>query len=142
MSAFKEKLEIDRLKKVAENEQKINSALQTEITNSIEERQKIEQDFLERTANLRHDGNFTSQNGAKPNVKLQKLHILAFHGDCRDFQRFWPQFITEIDDSNLNDISKFNYLIELCKGRPKNDILGLPHNSEGYIEAKRILQER
>ena len=53
MSAFKEKLEIDRLKNVAENEQKINSALQTEITNSIEERQKVEQDFLERTASLR-----------------------------------------------------------------------------------------
>ena len=142
MSVFKENLEIERAKRVAENEQKINSALQTEITNSVEERQKVEQSYLEKMANIRHGANFVGIDGAKSHVKLQKLHMSPFTGDIVDFARFWPQFTTEIDKSNMNDISKFNYLIELCKGRPKNDILGLPHSSEGYLEAKRILQER
>ena len=48
MSVFKENLEIERAKRVADNEQKIKSALQAEITNSIDERQKVEKDFLEK----------------------------------------------------------------------------------------------
>ena len=38
-------------------------------------------------------------------------------------------------------ISKFNYLLELVKGKPKDDILGLPHTGDGYKEAKRILEQ-
>ena len=44
----------------------------------------------------------------------------------------------EVDGSSMAEISKFNYLLELVKGKPKKDILGLPHCTEGYAEAKKI----
>ena len=46
----------------------------------------------------------------------------------------------EVDGSGISEISKFNYLLELVDGKPKDDILGLPHAQEGYEEAKKILQ--
>ena len=55
--------------------------------------------------------------------------------------RFWNQFTVEVDGSSISDISKFNYLLELVKGKPKDDILGLPHTEDGYKEAKRILEQ-
>ena len=54
---------------------------------------------------------------SNPNVKLQRLQISPFTGDIIDFMRFWSQFSVEIDKSKLNDISKFNYLLELVKRR-------------------------
>ena len=44
-----------------------------------------------------------------------------------------------MDASKISEISKFNYLLELVKGKPKGSILGLPHTEEGYEEAKAIL---
>ena len=46
-----------------------------------------------------------------------------------------------MDGSSISEISKFNYLLELVKGKPKDDILGLPHTEDGYKEAKRILEQ-
>ena len=73
-------------------------------------------------------------------VKLQKYTITPFSGDYKDWIRFWNQFEVEVDGSSISDISKFHYLLELTKGKPREDILGLPHTVEGYNEAKRILQ--
>ena len=73
-------------------------------------------------------------------VKLQKYTITAFNGDYKDWTRFWNQFSVEVDGAKISEISKFNYLLELTKGKPREDILGLPHTKDGYIEAKRILQ--
>ncbi|XP_065668049.1 uncharacterized protein LOC136088288 [Hydra vulgaris] len=77
----------------------------------------------------------------KQSVKLQKYTITKFNGDYKDWLRFWNQFTVEVDNSNISNISKFNYLLELVEGKPREDILGLPHSLEGYDEAKRILQE-
>ena len=48
-SIFKEKLEMDRSKRIAENEQKVQSALQDELASLTEERQKREHDYFEKT---------------------------------------------------------------------------------------------
>ena len=64
-----------------------------------------------------------------------------FSGDCKDWVGFWNKFSIEFDRSTISKISKFNYLLELTKGKPRNDILGLPHTTDGYAEAKRILAE-
>ena len=72
-------------------------------------------------------------------VKLQKYTITAFNGDYKDWTQFWNQFSVEVDGAKISEISKFNYLLELTKGKPREDILGLPHTKDGYIEAKRIL---
>ncbi|XP_065067288.1 uncharacterized protein LOC135692879 [Rhopilema esculentum] len=74
-------------------------------------------------------------------VKLQKYTITPFKGDYKDWLRFWNQFMVEVDASCIAEISKFNYLLELLDGKPKEDILGLPHTADGYEEAKRILQK-
>ena len=73
-------------------------------------------------------------------VNLQKYTITPFKGDCKDWVRFWNQFVVEVDSSKISEISKFNYLLELVHGEPKNCILGLPHTAEGYLEAKKILE--
>ena len=73
-------------------------------------------------------------------VKLQKYTITPFKGDCKDWVRFWNHFTVEVDSSKISEISKFNYLLELVHGEPKNCILGLQHTAEGYLIAKNILE--
>ena len=76
---------------------------------------------------------------AKPQaVKLQKYTITPFKGDCKDWLRFWNQFVVEEDGSKISEISKFNYSLELVEGKLKEHILGLPHTPEGYQEAKKL----
>ena len=74
-------------------------------------------------------------------VKLQKYTITPFKGDYKDWLRFWNQFVVEVDGSSIAGISKFNYLLELVEGKPREDILGLPHTESGYEEAKKILEK-
>ena len=46
------------------------------------------------------------QEAAKPQaVKLQKYNISPFKGDCRDWLRFWNQFVVEVDNSKISEIS-------------------------------------
>ena len=45
-------------------------------------------------------------------------------------------------NSQLPEISKFNYLLELCKSKAKDAIAGLPYTEEGFLEAKRILVDK
>ena len=74
-------------------------------------------------------------------VKLQKYTITPFKGDYKDWLRFCNQFMVEVDGSSIAGISKFNYLLELVEGKPREDILGLPHTEYGYVEAKKILEK-
>ena len=55
--------------------------------------------------------------------------------------RFWNKFSVEVDKSTISEISKFSYLLDLTKGKPRNDIFGLPHTTAGYAEAERNLAE-
>lgn len=73
-------------------------------------------------------------------IKLQKYTITPFTGEYKDWLRFWNQFTVEVDGSSIAEISKFSYLLELVEGKPRDDILRLPH-TKGYEEAKRILQQ-
>ena len=78
---------------------------------------------------------------SKPQVvKLRKYMKTAFKGDCKVWLQFWNQFVVEVESTNISEISKFNYLLELVEGEPKEHILGLPHRPEGYREAKKILE--
>ena len=40
-----------------------------------------------------------------------------------------------MDNSTISEISKFNYLLELVKGKPRDAVLGLSHTVDGYEEA-------
>ena len=78
---------------------------------------------------------------APQSVKLQKYTITPFSRDYKDWLRFWNQFTVEVDGAAVLEISKFNYRLKLVKGKPKEDILGLPHTEDGYGGAKRILEQ-
>ena len=67
--------------------------------------------------------------------------ITPFTGEYKGWLRVWNQFTVEVDGSQISEISKCNYLMELVKGKPRDDILQLPHTVKGYNEAKRILKE-
>ena len=64
-------------------------------------------------------------------------HHTPFNGDYKDWLRFWNQFVVEVDNSKVSEISKFDYLLGLVEGEPRSHILGLPHKVEGYEKRKR-----
>jgi phage-related minor tail protein len=153
-SKLKESLaKIQSLKKEIEKQRAINEENERARTREKEEMEELEvrriqreDEWLlrkleiEKEAKKQLQGN-TSQATATQSVKLQKYTITPFTGDFKDWTWFWNRFSVEVDGSSISEISKFNYLIELTKGKPREDILGLPHTSDGYIEAKQTLLE-
>ena len=84
----------------------------------------------------------SAPSSVKPkNIKLHKYRIMLFKGDYRDWIRFWNQFSVEVDGSAKSKISVFNYLLELVKGKPREEILGQLLTEEGYNKAKKILND-
>lgn len=75
-------------------------------------------------------------------VKLPKLVISKFQGTHIDWQRFWSQFETEIDKSDIAQVTKFSYLKEALVPKVRLTIDGLPLTTEGYERAKQILRTR
>ena len=75
-------------------------------------------------------------------AKLPKLVISKFQGNHLDWVRFWNQFETEIDKSNITQVAKLSYLRELLMPNARVMIEGLPFSSEGYEGAKAILKTK
>ena len=71
-------------------------------------------------------------------VKLPKLVITRFNGTHINWFRFWNQFESKIERSELSAVLKFSYLKELVSLKVKIIIDGLPFTSEGYTRAKNI----
>lgn len=76
---------------------------------------------------------------ATTKAKLPKLVITKFKGTYLDWTRFWAQFHTEIDKSNIPQVTKFSYLKELLATNVRVLVDGLPFSAEGYERAKNIL---
>ena len=75
-------------------------------------------------------------------VKLPKLFITKFNGTHLDWFRFWNQFESDIEKSELSPKSKFSYLKELVSLKVWSLIDGLPFTTEGYTRAKNILVKK
>ena len=75
-------------------------------------------------------------------VRLPKLIITKFEGTHLDWFRFWNQFQTEINKSDISPVSKFSYLKEFLPHRVRLLIDGLPFTNEGYNRAKAILENK
>ena len=107
------------------------------------QRQQLEEEWLMKTVELRQNIEPTSGSvSVKPqSVKSQKYTITSFKGSHKDWIRFWNQFSVEVDGSAISKINKFNCLLELVKGKPREDIIGLPHTEDGYDEAKKVLSD-
>ena len=89
------------------------------------QRRQMEEEWLKKTAELRQVRESISVPASvKPqSVKLQKYTITPLKGDYKDWICFWNQFSVEVDGSAISKISKFNYLLQLIKGKPREDIL-------------------
>ena len=137
--------EVEKRRKLNEEALRLRADEQKEIEAATIRNIEREKEWLERKLQMEKEAKETttgtsSQPSNAQSVKLQKYTITHFTGDYKDWTRFWNQFEIEVDGSNISEISKFNYLLELTKGKPRDDILGLPHTSDGYAEAKRILK--
>ena len=121
-SEKKLQLEID-------TQRKIRMIKEKEEEPMLMQRQQMEEEWLEKIAELRLvRESISAPASVKPqSVELQKYRITPFKGGYKDWIRFWNQFSVEVDGSAISKISKFNYLLQLVKGKPREDILGLPH---------------
>ena len=140
----KQQRELNLQKKIMEEQTRISQAQEREKEEINIRNQKREEEWykrkleMEAEATMKHN---EAEKGKLQSVKLQKYTITPFYGEYKDWLRFWNQFTVEVDGSCISEISKFNYLLELVGGKPKEDILGLPHSEDGYKEAKRILEQ-
>lgn len=75
-------------------------------------------------------------------ARLPKLEISKFMGDSLDWNRFWEQFESDVDNTTKPAVTKFSYLRELLGEKPKTEILGLPYTEEGYKKAKEVLKAK
>ena len=75
-------------------------------------------------------------------VKLPKLFITRFNGTHLDWFRFWNQFESDIEKSELSPVSKFSCLKELVSHKVQSLIDGLPFTNEGHARAKNILVKK
>ena len=66
---------------------------------------------------------------------------MPLHEEFKDWICFSNQFTVEGHRSSISEISEFYCLLELVKEKQGRDILGLPHPTDGYRGAKRILEE-
>ena len=118
-----------------EEQARINRQQQKENEEIKIRQQQREEEWHKRKLELELEAvkKCTEEEQTKPQaVKLQRYTITPFKGDYKDWLHFWNQFTVEVDGSSISEISKFNYLMELVVGKPKEDILGLPHNEDGY----------
>ena len=117
-SEKKLQLEID-------TQRKIRMIKEKEEESMLMQRQRTEEEWLEKIAELRLvRESISAPASVKPqSVELQKYTITPFKGDYKDWIRFWNQFSVEVDGSAISKISKFNYLLQLVKGKPREDIL-------------------
>jgi len=69
-------------------------------------------------------------------VKLQKYKITPFRGDQKDWLRFWNQFSVELDGSNIAEVSKFNYLLELVQEKQRTTSLNFHMHQRGTKRQK------
>ena len=90
-------------------------------------------------------GNVGGQRLSSPQAhcKLPKIGLPQFGGNPLDWQGFWDQFKVSIhDNTNINDIDKFNYLKGCLKGEAQATISGLTLSSENYTQAVDLLTDR
>ena len=88
------------------------------------------------------DSTESSSSISAVNVKLPKLELPKFNGEITQWQSFWEQFSSHIDDTELPVISKLTYLLSLLEGPARNVVQGVPHTSASYKTVVDLLKER
>ena len=103
--------------------------------------QAFERELLKQKLQFKHEIKESAATKSS-SAKLPKLVITHFNGSYRDWLQFWGQFYASIDSTDISDVMKFSYLKELVEPKIRTCIDGLPFTTEGYKEAKKILQTK
>ncbi|KRX34940.1 hypothetical protein T05_2291, partial [Trichinella murrelli] len=75
--------------------------------------------------------------------KLPELTLPLFDGEALEFPTFWAQFVASVHANiELDDATKFAYLLSNTTGRALGAIAGIPVTAANYPEAVGILQKR
>ena len=122
------KKEIEKQKAINEEVTQARLREQKELEAVSKCRREMEEKWLERKLKLEQEAREFAETTSRPTqqpstqaVKLQKYTITPFNGDYKDWIQFWNQFTVEVDGSAISNISKFHYLLELTKGKPRED---------------------
>ena len=102
----------------------------------IQEEKQIEEMRQELQKSSRIKG---TDNNKDSKCKLPKLVISQFSGTHIDYFRFWDQFETQIDKSELSSVTNLSYLKKIVIPKVPLFIDELPGNAEGHEQAKNIL---
>ena len=87
-------------------------------------------------------GNFSIAS-KHPNIKLPELKISKFDGDVTNWQTFREQFESAVHlNDTLDNIDKFDYLLQYLWENAKSAIKGLSLTSANYIETIYLLKQR
>jgi len=75
-------------------------------------------------------------------TRLPKLTLPTFNGDILQWQEFYESFSVAIDQRDISDIEKFQYLKSTLTGSVANFLTGLPLTSKNYSSALNLLKDR
>ena len=78
-----------------------------------EKRRRVLEDEAELEVRSKFEASPKASSVGEMGAKLPKLVISKFQGNHLDWVRFWNQFETEIDKSNITQVAKLSYLREL-----------------------------
>ena len=140
------KIQAEAKRRAREEEMALERAYEQEkMDREYRQREKEERERLRRQAedeDEQLEKRLRKMEQQQPQVKLPKLVISKFNGTYLDWLRFWEQFTSQIDKSAIADGAKLTYLQELLEEKPKQEIMGLPFSSDGYKQAKDILEKK
>ena len=126
-----------------EIETALNNIKRVEEANAIEQEEiRMHRRMKEMQLQMREETKAIDNINVNCKVKLPKLYITKFNGTHLDWFRFWNQFESDIEKSELSPVSKFSYLKELVSPKVRSLIDGLPFTTEGYTRAKNILEKK
>ncbi|KRX84609.1 hypothetical protein T06_11265 [Trichinella sp. T6] len=90
-----------------------------------------------------YSGNFRLTAAPARIGKLPELPLLLFDGEVQEFPTFWAQFEASVHvKTELDDATKFAYLLSNTTGRALEAIAGIPVTAANYPKAVGILQKR
>ena len=113
---------VDRLKSVTSNKEKKEEAKAKREENIIHEQmfRRMMQEELEKIQEMKLqikskecEKRDKKVNEERVNVQFPKLIITKFDGTSLDLFRFWNQFKSQIDKTEIGPVSKFSYPKEL-----------------------------
>ena len=83
----------------------------------------------------------TLSRGIHSAIKLPKLQLAQFHGEVRMWESWWSGFRVSVHDNvSIDDVIKYQYLLECVKGVPRMIVSNYQCTAQGYLAAIKALK--